>query len=195
MTKVALVASVIALACLPFTGGSATSQGTGNMLRNFFSGGEPPPPAAPVAGEPVDCPAVIVADGGAALRSYVGGRTGAPEALRHQLSIANVGRECRGQADGSVLVKVGVEGRALLGPAGSPGRLDAPVRFVVRRGDRVFASRARAASVSLGAGTTQGTFVVVEEGIVVPAGTGEFEIEVGLGGSGPSNGSARRARR
>jgi hypothetical protein len=135
-----------------------------------------------------------VADGAAAMRAYAGGRAGAAEALRHQISIANVGRECRGQGDGSVLVKVGVEGRALLGPAGAPGRFEAPVHFVIRRGDRVLANRARSASVSLAAGQTQGTFVIVEEGMVVPAGTGEFEIEVGLGKSGASERPPRRAR-
>jgi hypothetical protein len=196
MTKVGSAAFVIALACLPFTGCSASAQDTSNFLRNFFYGGAPPPPPGPPeAGEPVECPPVTVADGSAALRAYAGGRTGAAEALRHQISIANVGRECRGQGDGSVLVKVGVEGRALLGPAGSPGRFEAPVRFVIRRGDQVFANRARAATVSLAAGQTQGSFMIVEEGMVVPAGTGEFEIEVGLGGARPSERPARPARR
>lgn len=192
MIKGGSAAFALALACLPFTGFTASSQ---DFLRNLFSGGAPPPPSGPpAAGEEVECPPVTVTDGGAALRAYASGRSGAAETLRHQISIANVGRECRSQGDGSVVVKVGVEGRALLGPAGSPGRFQAPVHFVIRRGDKVLANRARSATVSLAAGETQGSFVLVEDGMVVPAGTGEFEIEVGLGGSGTPS-PARRARR
>ncbi|HEY7385001.1 MAG TPA: hypothetical protein VH743_15135 [Beijerinckiaceae bacterium] len=196
MSKGASAAFAIALACLPFTGCSAAAQDAGGFLRNLFYGGAPPPPPGPpAAGEEVDCPPVTVANGGAALRAYTGGRTGAAESLRHQISIANVGRECRGQGDGSVVVKVGVEGRALLGPAGSAGRFQAPVHFVIRRGDQVLVNRARSATVTLAAGQTQGSFVIVEEGMVVPAGTGEFEIEVGLGGSGAAARPTRGARR
>ena len=196
MTKGGSAAFAIALACLPFTACSASAQDTGGFLRNLFYGGAPPaPPGPPAAGDEVECPSVTVTDGGAALRAYASGRTGSAESLRHQISIANVGRECRSQGDGSVVVKVGVEGRALLGPAGSAGRFQAPVHFVIRRGDHVFANRARAATVTLAAGQTQGSFVLVEEGMVVPAGTGEFEIEVGLGGSGAAPRPSRGARR
>jgi hypothetical protein len=69
------------------------------------------------------------------------------------------------------------------------------VHFVIRRGDQVLVNRARSATVTLAAGQTQGSFVIVEEGMVVPAGTGEFEIEVGLGGSGAAARPTRGARR
>ena len=172
---------------------SASGSGGSNFFRNLFTyGGPTVPPSAPEAAAEVDCPSVAIMPGGAALRSYAGGRTGSPEALRNQLSIVNVARECIGQPDGSVLVKVGVEGRALIGPAGSGGQLEAPVRFVIRRGDKVLANRARRATVALAQGEMQGSFVVVEDGLVVPPKTGDFDIEVGLGGSGAVE---RRARR
>src|SRR5215211_5795231 len=151
----------------------ASAQGIGDTLRNFFSGGANGTPAAPQANvEVMDCPRVDIAEGGAALRTYAGGRTGNPESLRSQITIANVARECIGQPDGSIVVKVGVEGRALIGPAGSGGRFDAPVRVVVKRGDRVFANRIRRIPVTVPAGESQGAFVTVEEGILVPPGTG-----------------------
>jgi hypothetical protein len=167
------------------------ASGGGNFLRNLFYGGAPPP-SAPDALPEVDCPAVTIAEGGAALRSYTGGRTGAPEALRNQLSIVNVARECVGRRDGSIVVKVGVEGQALIGPAGSSGQLEAPVRIVLKRGERVLANRARRATVAVPPGQMHGSFVVVEEGFVVPPNTGDFDIEVALGGSGPVERSPRR---
>ena len=175
----------------------ASAQRIGDTLRNLFRyGSTTEPPAAPQAGiEVPDCPRVDVVEGGAALRTYTGGCTGSPESLRSQLTISNVARECIGQPDGSIVVKVGVEGRALIGPAGSGGRFDAPVRVVVKRGDQVFANRIRRIPVTVPAGESQGAFVTVEEGIVVPPGTGDFDIEVGLaGGAGEKPTKAQRAR-
>ena len=185
----------VGLMSLAFAG-PAAAQGVGDALRNLMRYGSlTEPPAAPRAAvELADCPRVDVVEGGAALQSYAGGRP-SPDALRSQLTIANVARECIGQPDGSIVVKVGVEGRALIGPAGSAGRFDAPVRVVVKRGDQVFANRVRRIPVTVPQGETHASFVTVEEGIVVPPGTGDFDIEVGLGGSEkPAKGQRGRQR-
>lgn len=174
---------------------SSSSEGAGSTLRNLVMfGGPTVPPPAPGSELDIYCPPVGVIDGGAALQSY-GGRTGDPSALRNQISLSNFARECVGRPDGATLVKVGIEGRALLGPAASAGgRFEAPVRVVIKTGDRVIATRARRVPVTIPAGDTQGSFVVVEENLVVPPGSGEFEIEVGLGGAGPAQRPAGRGR-
>jgi hypothetical protein len=146
-----------------------------------------PGPTGVVAIAPEDafCPQIGVAEGGAALRSGDG------SAVRSQVMLGQLARECLGQSDGSTLVKVGVQGRALLGVGGSAGRFDVPVRVVVRQGDRVIANRVRRAAVQIPPGDTQGSFAVVEDGIVVPASAAQdFEIEVGLGGA--AAGTSRR---
>ena len=148
-----------------------------------------PGPSGVVAVAPEDayCPAIGVVDGGSALRSGEG------SALRSQVTLGQLARECVGQSDGSTLVKVGVQGRALLGAGGSAGRFDVPVRVVVRQGDRIIANRVRRTAVQIPAGDTQGSFAVVEDGIVVPASAAQdFEIEVGIGGG--SDAGARRRR-
>jgi hypothetical protein len=197
MKRFAACAGAGALLAVSFAVGhpAAAQEGFGSTLRNLFLyGGTTAPPAAEAVEEAAYCPAVGVIDGGAALQAYAG-RTGDPYALRNQLSLNNFARECTAQPDGSILVKVGVEGRALLGPgAGSGGRFEAPLRFVIKRGDRILATRFRRVPVTIPAGDTQGTFVVVEEGIVVPPGAGEYEIEVGLGGSAPAERPARGRR-
>jgi hypothetical protein len=177
-------------ACSP-----TTSEGVGgSMLRSIFYGGSVPPSGPGLGGE-IECPPVTIMAGGAAINSYSGGRAGSPESLRSQLSIAEVARECFARADGSLGVKVGVEVRALVGPGGGAGRFEAPVRFVIKRGERVLASASRRGSVALSSGQMHGSITVVEEGLVIPAGTGDFDIEVCLGGSGTAEPSARRARR
>jgi len=172
------------------------SSGRGsNFFRNLFSGGASPAPAAPEGPPQAGCPQGTVFEGGAALRSYAGGRTGSPESLRNQLSITNLARECVLRPDGSILVKVGVEGQALIGPAGSSGQFDAPVRFVIKRGDTVLANKARRTTVTVPQGQMSANFVVVEDGLTVPPNTGGFDIEVGLGGPAPAERPARKARR
>jgi hypothetical protein len=177
--------------------GSASAQGIGDTLSNLFKfGGTTVPKEAPRETGDVYCPTVGIVEGGAALRAYTGGKVGEPSALRHQISIGQLARECVEQPDGSIMIKVGVEGRALLGPAGAAGRFDAPVTFVVKRGDRILASRTQRISVAVPAGDTQASFVTIQDGLVVPPNTGEYEIDVGLtGGAGAKpERSARRKR-
>lgn len=171
----------------------ASAQGIGETLGNLFKfGGTTVPPAAPRPTDDVFCPPVGVIDGGAAIRAYTGGKVGDPAALRHQISVGQLARECVEQADGSILVKVGVEARALLGPAGAPGRYDVPVTVTVKRGERILASRTQRVSVSVPQGSAQGSVLVVQDGLLVPPRINDYEIDVGLvGGNAP----ARRAKR
>ena len=171
-----LLASVTGAACAALLLGGCSSGSGGSTLGNYlmFNSATPPPVAVAGAIEVPDCPPVDVTESGAAVKR------GAV-----QLSVSNVARECRGAEDGSIIVKVGVEGRALAGPGGGSGRFDEPVYVVLRRGDRILAQRSRRVAVTIPAGDTQGSFVVVEDGLVVPPGIGgEFEIYVGLGTDG-----------
>jgi hypothetical protein len=174
---VALGLSALAGCGAPGEGGSSL----GNMLT--FAGPTVPPPVRAQI-EDVYCPAIEVAEGGAALRSYAG-QVGDAGRLRSQIALGELARECVGQPDGSTVVKVGVEGRVLLGAGGGAGRYDVPVRIVVKNGSRVIANRVRRVAAAVPAGETQTTFAVIEEGIVVPAAEANtFEIEVGLGSGG-----------
>lgn len=159
---------------LAVTGCSSSSDApsTGSKLSNlfFFNKTEAPDIAKP-ASEAAYCPPVDVFEGGAHMQ------TG-----RGQITLTDFARECQLREDGSVLVKVGVEGRVLLS-AGSGGRYNAPVRFrVVGPDSRILSQKGQSASVSIGSGETSGTFALVQEGLVVPAAFAEnFDIEVGLG--------------
>lgn len=189
-----LAGAALALAGCSSTGSggapAATSQ-PGNALQNlFFWGSATVPPAPPLPeDDDFECPVVDVSAGGAAHR--VGG-----EAVRVQYSLGDVARECSNvQRDHSFTLKVGVEGRVLLGPAGSPGRYDVSVRFLVKDGERVVASRVQRQAVAIPAGSTQGSFVMVEQGIQVPPGLKNPGIEVGFGAGGAEPRQRRRAAR
>jgi hypothetical protein len=186
----------IALFSLAACGSSGGT--TGSTLSNlfFFNSTTPPPESKTVSpDDEVDCPRVEIFEGGAALRAF-GGAVGDANALRNQISIAQVARECTPTGGGGLTIKVGVEGRALIGPVGAPGTFTAPLNILIKRGETVVARRTRTVSVTVPAGDTQGSFVVVEEGIAVPAGSGDLGIEVGLGaGGGKPETPQRRKRR
>lgn len=170
---------------------AACGSGSGGLSigERFLLGGSPPPP--PAAAEPlpeIECPPVGVVVGGAAIRAQGGSN------LRHQLSIGQVARECAAQADGSIRVKVGFEVRALLGPAGAPGRIDAPAVAQIKRGREVLNQRSTRVQVVVPAGDTQGSTPIVIDDLIVPPGTGLFEIEIGLGGSGAAARAPRERR-
>lgn len=166
--------------------GAPGEGGVGDML--LMAGTTTPPPMKQEI-EDVYCPPVEIREGGAAIQVYAGGRTGDASALRSQIAIANMARECVGNPDGSTVVKVGVEGRALVGAGGSAGRYDVPVNIVVKRGSTVIANRTRRMGVTIPAGQTRAEFSVIEEGIVVPAAdANSFAIEIGLGGRASGRG-------
>ena len=172
------------------SGQPGTMQTLGNVLM-FQS--TTPPPADRLPKEEEDeqliCPEVIIADGGAAIRAQSGQDSGS---LRHQISILNVARECTPTGNGGFRLKVGVEGRVLLGPAGGAGTYGATLTTVVTRGTTQIARRAARVGGTVASGQGGTDFSHVEDGIVVPAGRGDVEIIVGLGTGAATPARARR---
>ena len=161
-----------------------------NMLM-FQSSKPPAPDQLPKDEDQADliCPEVIVADGGAAVRMQAGQDS---SGLRHQISITNVARECTPTGNGGFRLKVGVEGRVLLGPAGSPGSYGATLTTTVTRGTTPVARRASRVGGTIPSGQGGVDFSHVEDGIVVPPGSGDLEIIVGLGQGGAAPARQRR---
>ena len=141
------------------------------------------------------CPFVDVREGAAAHRVYAGQPSNAN--VRYQFSIGDVARECRVVGD-RLVMRIGVEGRVLLGPAGGPSSFTVPVSIAVRdeQSKNFVASRVfwRAAVIPQGASNT--VFSVVSDEIAVPfrgnAANQDYQIFVGFDGASAATGSARR---
>ena len=175
--KAGWTVAVLGLSAL--TGCGAPGEGGFGVGDMLLTGGATLAPAQAAESRDVYCPTVDVVDGGAALQVRGGGEAGS---IRSQVALGELARECVGQPDGTTLVRVGVEARALLGGGGSAGRYDVPIQIVVKRGDTVLANRSRRVAAAIPAGETQTTVSVVEESIVVPAAyANDFVIQVGLG--------------
>lgn len=185
------------LLCLGLAGcnSSSSSSGGNTALNMFMFQSATPPPADQLPKDEdetvVVCPEVIVADGGAAIRAQSGQDAGG---LHYQVSITNVARECTPTGKGGFRLKVGIEGRALLGPAGRPGSYGATLTTTVTRGTDVVARRTARVGATIPAGQSGADFTHVEDGINVPPGQGDVEIIVGLGQGGAASPARHRRR-
>ncbi|RFB78867.1 hypothetical protein DYH55_13600 [Methylovirgula sp. 4M-Z18] len=155
----------------------------------------PPPPKAKEDEPEVYCPFVQVLDGASALR--VGG---SGESVRYQYSLGDLARECK-VVNGKIQITVGVEGKVLLGPAGSPGTFSAPIRIAVRKDadNTAAASKLFRVSATVPAGDTVGTFSLVSDVMEVPFtrtdADQDYTIVVGFDSKGTDSGAPAKPRR
>jgi hypothetical protein len=169
--------------------GSSGFQTLSNVVM-FQSTQAPSPDQLPTDEEaPLVCPEVIIEEGGAAIRAQSGTDAGS---LRSQISLLNVARECTPTGDGGFRLKVGVEGRILLGPAGGAGSYGATLTTRVLRGTTQVARRISRVGGTIPSGQSGADFAHVEDGIVVPPGRSDVEIIVSLSpGAPPARGRRR----
>jgi hypothetical protein len=77
----------------------------------------------------VNCPGVEIRRGASTLTIGPPGEKSAMT-VKYQGSFVRAARDCS-VVDGSMVMKVGVEGRIVVGPAGGPGQVNVPLRFAV----------------------------------------------------------------
>lgn len=182
----------ILLSACASTNGSAVF---GNLLA--YNSVNAPPQAPVVTSTKVDCPEVVVDDSDSDVRVYAGAER-SNDSVRYQFALGRMARQCT-VANGQIAIKVGVSGRVLLGPVGSPGSFTVPIRIsVVRAGDhRVMAAHVYRSSVVVPAGSQQSLFTTVSEPLVVPftreQADRDYTIHVGFETS--ANRGAPRPRR
>lgn len=118
----------------------------------------------------IDCPGVDVRQGASTLAINTPGAEAGPMTTRYQVSIGQTARECAALG-GVMTMKVGVQGRVLLGPAGGPGRVDVPLRLaVVEEGanPKPVVSKLYRVAVDVPPGQTAVPFVHVEQDLTFP---------------------------
>jgi hypothetical protein len=109
-----------------------------SRVKSFFSGGSgnlnspAPQPAAGTAAADIECPSVEYRQGAATLAVNTPGADNTALSLRYQASFTQTARECilRGN---NLIIKVGVQGRVVIGPAGVPGSIAIPLRYALVR--------------------------------------------------------------
>ncbi len=101
-----------------------------DSVANFFSGASDKAPQ-PVAGAApnVECPYIQIREGASTL-VIDGPGDNAAMSLKYQGTFVRAARQCAVVA-GQMVMKVGVEGRIVLGPQGGPGEVNIPLRIAI----------------------------------------------------------------
>jgi hypothetical protein len=152
-----------------------------------------PLPKQPKPTDPIVCPEIQILDGTSADRVYAPGNEQSNATVRYQFSIDDVARDCQ-VSGGQVAMKVGVAGRVLLGPTGSPGAFPAPIRVAiinVSDGSPVV-SKLYQVPTGVADGQTEAPFTLVTDPLSVPAVdhfAQNYTIKVGFDSAG--NGKKR----
>lgn len=78
-----------------------------------------------------DCPSVDIRSGAGTLAVAGKQQEATANDLRYQLTFLELARQCVVDATNTVRMRVGVQGRAIVGPAGAPPQVTAPIRYAV----------------------------------------------------------------
>jgi hypothetical protein len=148
------------------TGSTSPFSGVGD----FFSG--KPQKTAADAGPPsdseIDCPTVEIRQGASTYANNAGDESAL--ALRMQASFGETARECHLNA-GMLSIKVGIQGRIILGPAGVPGDFTVPLRYaLVQEGlqPKTIWTQFYAVPVSIPPGSSNVPWTHIQEDMVLP---------------------------
>jgi len=91
--------------------------------------------------------------------------------LKYQGTFARVARECA-VVDGNMVMKIGVQGRIIVGPAGGPGQVDVPLRLAVVQeapgGTKPIVTKFIRIPVTIGPNEGYTTFTHIEEAMSFP---------------------------
>jgi hypothetical protein len=104
-----------------------------DKVANFFSGASDKSPQPVANAQPdVECPFIDIRQGASTLTLPPPPPDGRTEAmgLKYQGSFVRAARECAVN-NGQMVMKVGIQGRIIVGPAGGPGHVDVPLRMAV----------------------------------------------------------------
>lgn len=192
-------------------GASAQDSGQAGAASSFADGVTktlfgPPAETQAVAGpddEP-NCPVVDVRSGASTITVHGPGDPIATN-VRYQATIGELARECAFPG-ANMTMKVGVQGRIILGPVGQPGRVDVPLRIaLVREGPepKTVWTKLYKVPVTIPPNQTNVSFVHVEQDLTVPkpspADAENYIVyvgfdQVGLKEHGPRQRAPRNAR-
>jgi hypothetical protein len=177
----------------PPAASSSSSSSFTDRFTNFVTGSSSSTVAqgdSPPGQSDLDCPSVEIRQGASTYSQSAQDNGSTALSLRFQASFVRFARECV-QHGGNVTLKVGVEGRVILGPAGTPGEVTLPVRLaIVKEGinPQTIWTKFYMVPVTLAPGQENVTFTHVEEDMTFPMPPGnQFDQYVVYAGFDPNS--------
>lgn len=153
------------------SGASSDSSSLGEKISSFFSGSFARLPQIVAGAQPnINCPLLEIRRGASTFTIGPGGEN-ATMSLKYQGEFVRVARECA-VVGGNMVMKVGVQGRVIVGPAGGPGQVDVPLRIAVvdepAGSSKLIVTKLIRIPVTIGAGQGNASFTHIEEGLSFP---------------------------
>src|SRR5689334_21773926 len=133
--------------------------------RGALAASQPTPPSMDVK-----CPPTDIRQGASTLALSTKTEQATGSDLRYQFSITQLARQCALEGP-EVRMRVGVQGRVIVGPAGAPNQVEVPLRYaVVREGvePKTIVSKFRRIPVALPPGSANVSFTDIEEDLRFP---------------------------
>jgi hypothetical protein len=185
-TGIAVLFAGALAGCSTLGGGAPTTSATdpsapppsspsfSDKIKGFFSSSsDKAPQTVANAKQPdLNCPTMDVRQGASTLTIGPTGGDNATMSLKYQGTFVRAARECAAVA-GNLVMRVGVEGRIIQGPAGGPGQVDVPVRIAVvdeapTGGGKTVVTKLVHIPVTIASAQDNPTFSHIEEGLTFP---------------------------
>jgi hypothetical protein len=159
---------------------SSSTPSLKDKISSFFSDSSAKSPQTVVGAQQqnLDCPFIDIRQGASTLTIRPTGDNGDSNStnngamsVKYQGTFVRAARECA-VAGTNMVMKVGVEGRIIVGPAGGPGQVDVPLRIAVVEetpaGTKPIVTKFIRIPVTVASATDNPTFTHIEEGVTFP---------------------------
>jgi len=168
-------------AASPPEAAASPPSGLVSPIAGFLSGSSARAPQIATGAQPdINCPPVDVRRGASTLTI---GPTGDKTAmtLKYQAEFIREARECA-VVGGNMVMKIGIEGRVIVGPGGGPGQVDVPLRMAIVQetpssGTRAVQTKFMVIPVVIGPGQGGASFSHVEDAITFPLPTPTAQLD------------------
>jgi hypothetical protein len=139
----------------------------------------------------IDCPLINIRPGASTLTIGATGSSASDStnngamAVKYQGTFVRAARECA-LVGGNVVMKIGVEGRIIIGPSGGPGQVDVPLRIAVveetTAHTKPIVTQLIRIPVTVASATENPTFTHIEEGVTfpMPANLDNYVVYIGF---------------
>ena len=151
-----------------------------DKIASFFSGATQKEPQPVTNADPdVQCPFLDIRQGASTLTIPPPPPDGSNEAmsLKYQGSFVRAARDCA-VVNGQMVMRLGVQGRVIVGPAGGPGQMDVPLRIAVvsapLTAPKTVVTKLIRIPVAIGADAGNADFTHIEEGLSFPTAADEL---------------------
>jgi hypothetical protein len=174
--RIATLAAAVsfAIGCTILTS-PGQAQSLGDRFKSLFGGGSDP---APPEGDPnaarenvpvLTCPPVSIRAGASTYVVAAPGKQAVGNDVRFQATITKTARDCTRNGD-QITARIGIQGRVIAGPAGSPPSVEVPLRVAVVQGgvqEKPIATKVYRTTVSMAENGSE-PFSLVAEDLVYP---------------------------